>query len=239
MWRWISRTVACALGAVALSLPLHHADASLIQVSSRAALNANLEINWSIFGPAGATLSCFCSATTGGLTVGINGTSGEVDRADEGTDYTGNFAKGDALISQPFISDQLTVGVFLPAVSALGTQIQPLDFTGPFTATMHVFTNDGMDADFTVSGTSTTAEDNSAPFIGVVSTTDDIIGVNFLVDVFNPNFPEPGALAINQMDVRLPGVAEPSAAAILGAAVGLFLLIGSSCRGYRRAAALG
>lgn len=226
MLRSISRTFAFVSVALAVSLPVHRADAGLTQVSSRSALNANLEIDWNAFGPAGTVLSCFCSTTVGGLTVGINGSSGEVDRFDEGTDYTGNFAKGDALISQPFISDQLSVGAFGPPVSAVGTQIQPLDFTGAFIATMNVLTNDGMNASFTVAGNSTTAEDNSAPFIGVISTTNDIIGVNFSVDVDNPNFPEAGNLAINQMDVRLgAAVPEPGAVSILGTA-GLLLLIG-------------
>lgn len=89
----------------------------------------------------------------------------------------------------------MTVRSFSPPVSALGTQIQPLDFTGGFTATMHVFANDGMDGDFTVSGISTTAEDNSAPFSWGRSTKHDIIGVNFFVDLDNPIFPEAGNLA--------------------------------------------
>jgi hypothetical protein len=49
-----------------------------------------------VFGSAGTVLSCHCQETVSGVTVGIN----------EGFDYTGNFAKGDALISQPFISDR-------------------------------------------------------------------------------------------------------------------------------------
>jgi hypothetical protein len=223
MLRLVSHAIAFLSIVTAASVPVHHADATLIQVGSRNALSANLDINWSIFGPAGTVLSCFCSTSVDGLTVGINSSSGTVDRFDEGVDYTGNFAKGDALISQPFISDQLTVGSFSPAVSALGTQIQPLDFLGPFTATMHVFTNDGMDGNFTVSGDSTVAEDNSAPFLGVVSTTNDITGVNFFVDIGNPMFPQAGAVAINQMDVRL--VPEPGSASVLGTAA-LVLLIG-------------
>jgi hypothetical protein len=84
---------------MAASLSAGHADASLIQVASRSALGANLDINWSVFGPAGTVLSCHCQETVGGVAVGINSSSGEVDRFDEGLDYTGNFAKGDALIS--------------------------------------------------------------------------------------------------------------------------------------------
>lgn len=236
MRQGVTRTIAFLSVVLAASLPGYHATAGLIQVANRGALGANLDINWSVFGPPGSVLSCFCGKTVGGLSFGINSSSGTVDRFNEGVDYIGNFARGDALISQPFISDRLSVGTFIPAVSAVGTQIQPLDFTGPFTATMHVLTNDGMDGDFTVSGVSTTAEDNSAPFIGVVSTTNDIIGVNFFVDIGNPIFPEAGALAINRMDVRLP-VPEPGAVSILGTAV-LMLLAGLKLRKVPRSGGL-
>ena len=136
----------------------------------------------------------------------------------------------------------MTVGFFntliLPQpVSAAGTQVQPLTditrgFLGSFTGRMHVLTNDGMDADFTVSGNSTQAEDNSAPFIGVVSTTDDIIGVRFFVDIGNPNFPAAGNIAINQMEVRL--VPEPSSALLAASAV-LSMLATGALRQRKRA----
>jgi hypothetical protein len=214
--KW-TRNLALALSVagagMAVSAP-RSAQATLTQVGSAAALNANLTIDWSTFGAPGTALSCFCSAPVGPLTVGINGSSGTLNLAQEGLDYTSNFAVGANLLLQPFISDQMTVGFFntliLPQpVAAVGTQIQPLGadiahgFLGSFVGTMHVLTNDGMDADFTVAGNSTQAEDNSAPFIGVVSTTDDIIGVQFFADVGNPNFPAVGNIAINQMEVRL------------------------------------
>jgi hypothetical protein len=89
-------------------------------------------VNWGVFGAAGTTLSCFCTAPAGPINVDINSSSGELNRFDEGTDYTGNFALGDQLLSQPFISDEMTVGFSVP-VLRFGTQIQPLDFTGSFT----------------------------------------------------------------------------------------------------------
>jgi hypothetical protein len=132
----------------------------------------------------------------------------------------------------------MTVGFFntliLPQpVSAAGTQVQPLTditrgFLGSFTGRMHVLTNDGMDADFTVSGNSTQAEDNSTPFIGVVSTSNDIIGVRFFADVGSPNFPAAGNIAINQMEARL--VPEPCSALLAASAVLTMLAAGVLCR---------
>ena len=222
-----------ATGSLA-ALGLQGAQAALIQVGSAAALNANLTIDWSVFGPPGATLFCFCSAPVGPLTVGINGSSGTLNRAQEGLDYTGNFAPGAQLLLQPFISDEMTVGffntlIFPQPVAAVGTQIQPLadlshGFVGPFTGTMHVLTDDGLNVNFSVVGNSTQAEDNSAPFIGVVSTTDDIIGVQFFADVGNPMFPEAGNIAINQMEVRV--VPEPSSALLAASAVVAMLSLG-------------
>ena len=82
---------------MALSAP-RSAQATLTQVGSAAALNANLTIDWSTFGPPRVLLSCFCSAPVGPLTVGINGTSGNLNLAKEGLDYTGNFASGANLL---------------------------------------------------------------------------------------------------------------------------------------------
>ena len=124
--------LALSLGAGSVAgVGLHSARATLIQVSSRTALNSNLTIDWSTFGSAGTTLFCFCSAPVGPLTVGINGSSGTLNRAEEGLDYTGNFAPGAQLLLQPFVSDEMTVGFFTQTilsrpVSAVGTQMQPL-----------------------------------------------------------------------------------------------------------------
>jgi len=191
------------------------ANAALIQVGSRAAVGADLTVNWGIFGPAGTALSCFCSQSAGPIDVHINGSSGELNRFDEGTDYTGNFAIGDKLLSQPFLSDIMTVGFSAP-VLGFGTQIQPLDFTGAFTAYITVLLNDGPNQTFSVTGTSTTAEDNSAPFFGVTSSVADITAIQFLVDIGNVNFPKEGQLAINQLDVNVP-VPEPLTFSLFGA----------------------
>jgi hypothetical protein len=91
-----------------------------------------------------------------------------------------------------------------------------LNYTGAFAAYVHVLTNDGMDQTFAIAGNSTTAEDNSAPFIGVTSTGADIIAMQFYVDVGNPSFPHEGALAINRMDVNVP-VPEPLTLSLFGA----------------------
>jgi len=193
------------------------ANAGLIQVGTRAAIGADLTVNWGLFGPAGTVLSCFCSQTAGPIDVHINGSSGELDRFDEGTDYTGNFAKGDQLLSQPFLSDIMTVGFSAP-IFGFGTQIQPLGYTGAFTAYITVLLNDGPNQTFTVTGNSTTAEDNSAPFIGLTSSVADITAIQFLVDIGNANFPKEGALAINQMDVDVAhAVPEPLTFSLFGA----------------------
>jgi hypothetical protein len=231
----MSRSVRQALTIIAVLLGsvlfIGTARATLFQVPDRSPFAFGLDIDWSIFGPAGTVLSCFCSAETDGFTVSVNGTAGTIDRDNEGVPpYQGNFAVGDALVAQPFISDEMTVGFTSNPVLGVGTQIQPLNYTGPFTGYMQVLTNDGMNALFSVAGNSTTAEDNSAPFLGVMSTTDDIIGVNFFADIGNPEFPEAGNIAINQMDV-IPAP-EPGTALILATAA-LLLIAGTSRRRWR------
>jgi hypothetical protein len=210
--------VGLAVGSAAMLTP-RQAEAALVQVGSRAALGSNLAIDWSAFGPAGTNLSCFCEASVGPLGVHINSSSGLLNRYDEGTDYTGNFALGDALLSHPYVGDEMTIGFSAP-VEAVGTQIQPGDYIGAFTGYIEVLTNDGMDAFFSVAGDSTAAEDNSAPFIGVTSTVADITGMHFFVDTGNPEFPKGGALAINELDVTLPtAVPEPSSLLLMASAL--------------------
>jgi PEP-CTERM motif len=212
--------LAIILGVIAFSvggLIVGPANAGIIQVTSRAAVGSDLTVNWGVFGPAGTGLSCYCSEPVGPIVVDINGSSGELNRFDEGSDYTGNFAIGDQLLSQPYESDEMTVGFSVP-ILGFGTQIQPLDYTGAFTGYVHVLTDDGMDQTFSVLGDSTTAEDNSAPFIGVTSTVADIIGMQFYVDIGNVSFPADGALAINQLNVDVPNtVPEPVTLSLFGA----------------------
>ena len=98
---------------------------------------------------------------------------------------------------------------------------------------MQVLTNDGMDGFFSVTGNSTIAEDNSAPFLGVVSATNDIIGLRFFADIGNPLFPQAGNVAINQLDVRFApeSVSEPGSASLLAtAALILLCMIGLKTR---------
>jgi hypothetical protein len=225
---WQALTIAAVLlGSV---LAVGTARATLFQVSNRNPFALGLQIDWSIFGPAGTVLSCFCSAQTDGFTVSVNGTAGTIDRYNEGVPpYKGNFSVGDALVAQPYISDEMTVGFMANPVLGVGAQIQPLNYTGPFTGYMQVLTDDGMNALFSVSGDSTTAEDNSAPFLGVMSTTNDIIGVNFFADIGNAEFPEVGDIAINQMDVS--PAPEPGTALILATAA-LLVIAGAGL--YRR-----
>ena len=220
---------ALAIAVIGLGgLSMHPALATLSQVSSRAALGANLIVNWNTFGPAGSVLSCYCSESEGPISVAINASSGNLWRVDEGVDYTGNFAPGASLLVQQFTSDAFFISFSTP-VSAVGLQVQPIStpnlaLTGPFSTTMFVGTNDAMDASFSVSGNSTLAQDNSAPFIGVVSTRDDITNLIF--------YPPTSNLAINELSVRVPAfVPEPAALSLL--APGIML-----CFGLRRGRSL-
>jgi hypothetical protein len=65
------------------------------------------------------------------------------------------------------------------------------------------------------SGVKTSAEDNSAPFVGVVSSVPDISFVVFLINQPNPALPpQSGAVGINRLDV-LTAVPEPASLALL------------------------
>ena len=193
------------------------ASASIIQVNSRAALGTVQTIDWNAFGPPGALVSTPFTVAAASELVTVSSSQGTLSRHREGTDFVGNFAVGDQLLTDTGSSSD-TFGIrWTSPVRSVGTQIQR-DFprTGTFTAYMDFFSaTNVLLGEVSVTGNGTSAEDNTAIFIGGVSTSFDIARVALWIDNAPDAFPaRSGNLAINRMDIGVL-VPAPGAAALL------------------------
>ena len=199
----------------------HSAEAALIVVNSHSAFDALghvTSVDWGVFGAGGTLISTPDSRTVGPLTVDVTSTQGQLGRKDEGTQFIGDFAIGDHLLTDGgSSSDSFVVGFFPgPPVLGFGMQIEPDYIRGAWTGNILVFGTGGLLGDIPISGNATNAEDNSAPFYGIVSSGADIRSMRFLLN--EPFLPLPsGAFAINTMDVLT--VPEPCSLALLATAI--------------------
>lgn len=188
------------------------ADAGIVQINNASQLGAFDTVDWGIFGTVPSTVSTFAQAPVGSMTVHINTAAGALNL--EPGSAVGGFLTTDTLLSQlpGNLSDPVLVGFSTP-VRGVGTQIESL-LPGAFTGFMDLY---GLGNTFlgevSVSGTTTSANDGSAPFIGAISTSFDIDHVIFSVYNGNPQFPHAGDVAINALDFAVP---EPVTLSIFG-----------------------
>jgi hypothetical protein len=217
------------LGAVVvtvLAIGLEDANAAFIQYGNRAtfdALGPSVAVDWGAFGADGQLISTPDSRTISGLTVGIGSSQGALQRYDEGSSYTGNFAVGDHLLGDAGSESDSFIIRFGSPVKGFGTQIEAHYITGAYTGGIDVFSAGNVllySALF--GGTRTSAEDNTAPFVGVMSDLANISYATFWIDQ-DSDFPaKSGPLLIDRLDV-ISQVPEPSALAVLSTALmGLF-----------------
>jgi hypothetical protein len=217
-------TIAAAILTLGLAIGISQpADAAFIQYNSRAAFDALGPFNavdWSVFGPSPSTIITPDSRVVGGMTIGVASSQGELWRRNEGSGFTGTFALGDHLLTDAGSeSDSLIVSFGAP-VMGFGTQIDAHYISGAFTGHVKLFSVASvLLATLNFSGVNTGLEDNSAPFVGVLSDIPNISFAAFVVDQPDPNLPPlAGALGINRLDVLL-AVPEPTTLALFAPAL--------------------
>jgi hypothetical protein len=205
------------------SLPAH---AVVSQVSTRAALGGTDTLSWGQLGPDSTdplTVPISSVTTALALTANVSNSTGDLFRFDEGganSGYAGSFSVGDELLST-FLSAGPLVINFASPVARVGAQIQSLDTAPPlspglaFTGWMEAFDTLNVSlGSFSVLGSSDMLQNNTAPFLGIVSTAANISSVHFHVSG-TPNLD----FSINTVSLSVTPVPEPSAwlAALMGA----------------------
>jgi hypothetical protein len=202
------------------------AQASVSLVTTRGDLAGNDYIDWSTisfdFGPVfnGSNVS-----TNNGMTVNVSQEQAvTLQRRVQGSSWNGNFATGDGLLWTQGPWGPMDF-VFDSAIRGAGAQIQS-DFYGSFLATISAYdASNNLLGSFNLAGNSTHFSDNSAIFIGIESTSQNIKRVRF--GVFHPSSSE--NFAINQLDLRYGdagGGGGGGGSAIPGPAAAVPMLLG-------------
>lgn len=201
--------------------------ASVINVSTRAALNGNDVIDWSVLGPSfSAPPNPFTIESVGGLeaTVYRNGGSYQTRKEQGGSspgDWNGSFAAGDPNLLE---SDDGSIGnnspltiTFAEGVSAAGLQFNH-DYGTPWDVTFQALdVNGNILNQVSSSGLGTgTGNNNTAGFWGVVSSSANIYEITVLATSLDasPSF------AINEVTLFVPPpIPEPSTYILLITAI--------------------
>jgi hypothetical protein len=158
------------------------ASASVFQVSSAAGMGANDSIDWGQLGVPFTSFSSPLNVTSGGgLNTVVSSAGNYFLRMDEGVTWAGNFANGEHLLwdgGTSFGADGPDITLtFATPVKGAGAKIQA-DFYGPFTAEI-IGSNGGVLGTFTRNGYSNGGNDNSAIFLGMLSSGRDIKQIRF------------------------------------------------------------
>lgn len=223
-----SSSVIVTLAAVAvLSLWASPARASVIGISSALAIADFGHIDWATYGGEFDAVTNGTTKAVPGLP-GVNLTISELAgfdflRVTQGVSWNGNFGDGDPLL--------YTTGggpidfVFNSPISAFGDQIQSVVF-GAFTARIEAFSAANTSLGFFLqNGNSNDAGDDSAIFIGLVSTARDISRIRLSLTAA-PLDPFTSAPTLGDFAVGNPTVAAmPEPATLVFVGTGLLAML--------------
>jgi hypothetical protein len=203
-----------AFSAAAAAMALAAASASsagVVGVTSSSQLGANDTIDWGQLGPVGTFVSSPATVTsTGGVAATVSDGGKGFGRLNQGNSWMGNFSPGAKLLWNEN-GGAVTIDFATP-VRGAGAQIQA-DSQSPFTAKI-VGSDGGVLGSFSENGVSNGNADNSAVFIGILSSKADITEIVFSLTVVannNVNDFAIGALALNNG----AGVPEPATWAMM------------------------
>lgn len=199
------------------------AEAGYSLVTDRASLGGTDTIDWGTLNlpPLTPISNPFSINSNGGVPVTVSEQTPGVFYSDTSAIvWNGNFAPGDALLySGPQYNSAggpILIDFGSNLVSGGGTQIEPNAFLVPFTAQITAYDSQmNVLASFTEDGFAAPTNDNTAIFIGIASTAQDIRAIS--VDVLTPSqFADAHDFAINRFDFRTRAVPEPSSCVLLG-----------------------
>ena len=208
-------------------LAVQSSFANVILITSRASLSVADELLMSAVGPDGTTMSSgFSADTLHANTVAFtdSGSNG-FSVLEQGNEWSGNFADTDLILWTGNIntlnSDAVPVTMtFTSLIGGVGMQIQPDNFGTSFIASIDVFdsTNTNIGS-FTENGNSTSAGDNSAPFIGVQSTSANIKKIT--INIVSPTGLDFTFNELSLGSAALAATPEPSSLTLICCCAGL------------------
>jgi hypothetical protein len=175
-------------------------------VTSRTALGSNDFVDWGVLGSSYTNVpNPFSITSSGGLNLDVSKSLGSsFGRLDQSTTWWGNFAPGDRLLWSAGDSSPIMIDFATPVFGA-GAQIQH-NYFGSFAGIIEAFDSKGVNLGrFSLAGNSTSSNDNSAIFIGLLSDSANINKLVFSVD--KNGFPQD--FAINQLDLVTKGNTQP------------------------------
>jgi hypothetical protein len=148
-------------------------------IGNRSLVAANDQLKWESVGAEyDAPSNPVAALSQGGLgvTATLGGGASFFELRDEGGGWTGNFAPGARILTTDGNAGPLTLSFAAPVLAA-GLQIQS-DAYGSFSGTIEALDSSSNSLGiFAFSGSSTTAADDSAAFIGVLSGIPEISGL--------------------------------------------------------------
>lgn len=212
-----------AFAAAALSLVIASpAKAAVFLITAESGIAPDGLIDWGVLGGSfTAVPQPFTTAVPGipGLSVDVSQTgSANFERRDQGNGWAGNFGAGEELLWTQGTNGPMTFD-FSNSIQGFGAQIQA-DFFGPFTAEISAYDAlNNLLGTFQVLGNSTSAGDDSAIFIGVLSSSADIARIVLGVPIANFG---PQDFAINGPRVQADGITaipEPGTMMLLGSGI--------------------
>jgi hypothetical protein len=194
-------------------------QATITTYTERSAMPSNDFVNWGQLGDAMDVILSESHFTSTNLKLTGTVTGPELRVDEEGFSFQTNFASGDMLLSTNYKTGDIEI-YFPSNIGGGGAQISRM-FYGEFTAKLEYFDqfNNSLGS-FTLQGNTTSAQDNSAIFLGVF---DSNFAIRKLVFSVNEDF-YGGTLAINRLDFQTSAVPVPASALLLGS--GLLGLVG-------------
>lgn len=213
----VRHSIICSSLALILSL-VAAASSQAALVTTRAGLGGTDFIDWGQFGSSLTVVTDPVNGTTNlGLDFSLNNPNGDLERRDQGSGWSGNFAPGDELIWTANTPGPIVID-FISPVSAIGAQIQRDQF-GRFTGTIAVYDSaNALLETYDLAGLSNASAHNSAIFLGISRTLADIDRVEF-------NVSASADFAINQVDIvsgseenenEIRSIPEPASLTLLG-----------------------
>jgi hypothetical protein len=235
--RFSVRSVCAAVG-----ITLTASAAMAASVTTRAGLGGDDYIDWGQL-PVGVYSQSIEVSSFAGLTAEVSNPGG-LRRADQtgpsgclGT-YPANFAPCDATIFgdlQRNRPNAVTIDFSSP-VSGGGSQFASTVYTGPITAQLKAFDSAGVLLEsYTLEGITTSAADNSAPFLGIVRAQADIARLEFSALPYLAGGEVWEAVGINRVELLVAAPIPEPAAALLWL-LGLPLAALAAQRGRQRRA---